>query len=57
MAVKLLDMMSDLITFEKTLSVRVLERVIFLVDCKIKGMKELEARESCSLQFKWLRLK
>ena len=49
MAVKLLDMMSDLITFEKTLSVRVLERLIFLVDCKIKGMNELEARESCSL--------
>ena len=37
--------MSDLITFEKTLSVRVLERLIFLVDCKIKGMNELEARE------------
>ena len=46
MAVKLLDIMSGSITFENALSIRVLEWVIILVGCKIKGITELEARES-----------
>ena len=46
MAVKLPDIMSGLITFENILSVRVLEWLVILVGCKIKGINELEARES-----------
>ena len=47
-AVKLLDIMSGSITFEKTLPMRVLEWVVILAGCKIKGISELEARESKS---------
>ena len=45
-AVKLPDIMSGPITFEKILSVRVLEWLVILVSCKIKGINKLEARES-----------
>ena len=45
-AVKSPDIMSESITFENTLSIRVLEWLVFLVGCKIKGIHELEARES-----------
>ena len=45
-AVKLPDIMSGSITFENILSVRVLEWLVILVGCKIKGINELEARES-----------
>ena len=38
--------MSGLITFENILSVRVLEWLVILVGCKIKGINELEARKS-----------
>ena len=43
-AVKLLDIMSGSITFENILSIRVLEWLVILVGCKIKGINELEAR-------------
>ena len=46
MAVKLLDIMSKSITFENVLSMQVSEWLVILVGCKIKGIKELEARES-----------
>ena len=46
MAVKLSDIMSGSITFENILSIKVLEWLVFLVGCKIKGINELEARES-----------
>ena len=45
-AVKLSDIMSESITFENILSIKVLEWLVFLVGCKIKGINELEARES-----------
>ena len=45
-AVKLADIMSGSITFENILSIRVLEWLVILVGCKIKGINELEARES-----------
>ena len=45
-AVKLPDIISGPITFENILSIRVLERLVILVDCKIKRINELEARES-----------
>ena len=45
-AVKLLDIMSGSITFENILSMRVLEWLVILVGCKIKGIYKLEARES-----------
>ena len=45
-AVKLPDIMSGLIKFENILSIRVMEWVVNLVGCKIKGINELEARES-----------
>ena len=38
--------MSGSITFENILSIRVLEWLVILVGCKIKGINELEARES-----------
>ena len=38
--------MSGLIKFENILSIRVMEWVVNLVGCKIKGINELEARES-----------
>ena len=37
-AVKLPDIMSGSITFENMLSIRVLEWLVILVDCKIKGV-------------------
>ena len=46
MAVKLPATMSGSITFENILSIRVLEWLIIVVGCKIKGINELEARES-----------
>ena len=45
-AVKLPDIMSGLKTFENILSIRVLEWLVILVGCKIKGMNELQTRES-----------
>ena len=45
-AFKLTDIISGSITFENTLSIRVLEWLVILVGCKIKGINELEARES-----------
>ena len=45
-AVKLPDIMPGSITFENILSGRVLEWLVILVGCKIKGMNELEERES-----------
>ena len=41
-AVKLPDIMSGSITFENILSIRVLEWLVILVDCKIKYINELE---------------
>ena len=46
LAVKLPDIMSGSITFENILSGIVLEWLVILVPCKIKGISELEARES-----------
>ena len=46
---KLPDIMSGSITFENTLSTRVLEWLVILVGCKIKGINQLEARESRNL--------
>ena len=46
MAVKLPGIMSGSITFENISSIRVLEWRVILVGCKIKGINELEARES-----------
>ena len=58
MAVKLPDIMSGSIKLENILSTRVLEWPVILVSYKIKGINELETRESknsflwlCSLQF------
>ena len=45
-AVKLPDTMSGAITFENMLSIRVLELLVVLIGCKIKGINKLEARES-----------
>ena len=45
-AVKLPDIMSGSITFENIVSIRVLEWLMILVGCGIKGINELEARES-----------
>ena len=41
MAVKLPDIMSGSITFENVLSIRVLEWLVILVGCNIKGINEL----------------
>ena len=38
--------MSGSIIFENALSIRVVEWPVILVGCKIKGINELEARES-----------
>ena len=38
--------MSGSITFENILSIRVLEWLVILVGCKMKGINELEVRES-----------
>ena len=45
-AVRLLNSMSGSITFENIVSIRVLEWLVILVGCKIKGINELGARES-----------
>ena len=45
-AVKLFNIMSGSITFGNILSIRVLEWLVILVGCAIKGMNELEVRES-----------
>ena len=45
-AFKLPDIMSGSITFENILSTRVLEWLVILVGWKIKGINELETRES-----------
>ena len=45
-AVKLPEVMSGSISFENILSIRALEWLAVLVGCKIKGINELEARES-----------
>ena len=44
-AVRLPDIMSGSVTFENILSIRVLEWLVILVGCKIKGINELEAIE------------
>ena len=46
MAVKLPDIISGSITFENILSIRVVEWLVILFGCKIKGINELEASES-----------
>ena len=43
-AVILPGIMFGSITFENLLSIRVLECLVILVGCKIKGISELEAR-------------
>ena len=45
-AFKLPDIMSGSITFENILSIKVLEWLVVLVGSEIKGINELEARES-----------
>ena len=44
--IKLPNIMPKSITFENILSLRVLEWLVILVSCRIKGINELEARES-----------
>ena len=46
LAVKLPDIISESIMFEKILSIRVLEWLVILVGCKIKGINKLDASES-----------
>ena len=45
-AVKLQDIISGSIAFKNMLSTRVLEWLVILVGFKIKGINELESRES-----------
>ena len=45
-AVKLPDIMAESIKLENILPIRVLEWPVILVGCKIKGINQLEARES-----------
>ena len=45
-AAKLPDIMSGSKMFENVLSIRVLEWLVILVGCKIKGINKLEASES-----------
>ena len=45
-AVNLSNIMSGSITFEDVLSIGVLEWLVILVSCEIKGINGLEARES-----------
>ena len=52
-AVKLPDIMSGSIAFENILSIRVLEWLVILFGCKIKGINEIEERESKNL-FVWI---
>ena len=49
MAVKSPDIMSGSRTIENVLSTGVLELLVILVDWKIKGINELETRESKNL--------
>ena len=42
---KLPNIMSGSLTFENVLSIRVLEWLVILIVCKIKGINELEVRE------------
>ena len=51
-AIKLLYIMSWLITFEKILSIRVWEWLLIRIGCKIKDINELEARKSKN-SFAW----
>ena len=44
--VKLPDIMSGSVTFENTLSIKVLEWQVVLVGCKIKDINELKVIES-----------
>ena len=44
--VKLPDVTPGSIAFGNILSIRVLEWVVILVGCKIKGINQLEARQS-----------
>ena len=53
LAVKLPDTMSGWVKFENILSIRVLEWLVILFGCEIKGINELEARESANT-FVWL---
>ena len=46
MAIKLPNIMSESKAFENILSIRVLERVVILIDCKIKVINELEVTKS-----------
>ena len=46
MAVKLPDIMPGSITFQNMLSISILEWLVILVGCHIKGINEIEARES-----------
>ena len=43
--VNLRDIMSGSMMFENILSIRVLELLVMLVGCKIKGINELDASE------------
>ena len=45
-AVKLPDITFGSITVENILSIKVLEWLVILIGCKMKGINELEARES-----------
>ena len=45
-AIKLTDNISGSITFENILSIRVLECLVILVGWNIKGINEVETRES-----------
>ena len=54
-AVKLPDISSGSTTFENILSIRILEWRVILVGCKIKGINDLEVRESKNLLV-WLYL-
>ena len=45
-AIKLPDIMSGSIMFENIESIRLLELLVILVSCKIKGTNELDVSES-----------
>ena len=46
MAIKLPNIMSESKAFENILSIRVLEWLVILIDCKIKVINKLEVTES-----------
>ena len=48
-AFKLHGIISGTIAFENILSIRLLEWVVILVGCKIKGINKLEEKESKNL--------